>query len=242
MVVVPGGNRTVEWEHIERVLRRLSAVTVAGAALGLLVGGVGGRLAMMVLAGLNPQATGLTTDDGFLIGRFTTSGTLNLMLLTTVIGVVGGAIYLVLRVLLIGPRWFQILSVSVGPAVVVGSMIVHPGVDFLVLRPVALSVAVFLAIPWLYAALLTVVAERWLAPDGWFSTTRPLPALAPLVLWLPAVPVLVVLALGWFLRQLWTSHAPHRALPVVHRLARLALAVLFVTSTIGLIRTAADLL
>ena len=56
----------VSWRNsAERALRRLSAITLAGALLGLLVGGVGGRLAMMLLARLNPDATGVTSDDGF---------------------------------------------------------------------------------------------------------------------------------------------------------------------------------
>ena len=51
--------------------------------------------------------------------------TLDLLVTTTLIGVVGGGIYYVLRGLLVGPRLFRILSVSVGPAVVVGSRLVH---------------------------------------------------------------------------------------------------------------------
>jgi hypothetical protein len=52
-------------------LRGLAAVTWAGALLGLLVGGVGSRLAMMLLARLNPQVAGLTSDDGFTMGQLT---------------------------------------------------------------------------------------------------------------------------------------------------------------------------
>jgi hypothetical protein len=66
---------------------------------------------------LNPQVAGVTSDDGFTMGQLTMQ-TLDLLVTTTLIGVIGGGIYYVLRGLLIGPRWFQILSVSVGPAVV----------------------------------------------------------------------------------------------------------------------------
>ena len=76
-------------ESAERALRRLSAITLAGALLGLLVGGVGGRLAMMLLARLNPDATGITSDDGFVIGQFTIGNTLQLLLTGTVFGLVG---------------------------------------------------------------------------------------------------------------------------------------------------------
>ena len=39
----------------EQAARRLAAITAVGGVLGLLVGGVGGRLAMMLLARLNPE-------------------------------------------------------------------------------------------------------------------------------------------------------------------------------------------
>src|SRR5262245_53536377 len=106
--------------------RRMGAVTALGALLGLLVGGVGGRLAMMLLARLNPEATGVTSDDGFTMGQFTLSDTVNLLLLGTLLGVVGAGVYVLLRGLRIGPRWFQILCIGAGPAVVIGALIVHP--------------------------------------------------------------------------------------------------------------------
>jgi len=105
---------------LQRSTYRLGVVTVAGGLLGLAIGGVGGRLAMMLLARLNPEATGLISDDGFHIGQFTVAASLNLLILTTLVGILGGGIYLAVRPLMIGPRWFQLLSISVGPAIVVG--------------------------------------------------------------------------------------------------------------------------
>jgi hypothetical protein len=218
-------------------LRRLAAVTWAGAVLGLLVGGVGSRLAMMLLARLNPQVAGLTSDDGFTMGQLTMQ-TLDLLVTTTLIGVIGGGIYYVLRGLLIGPRWFRILSVSVGPAVVVGSRLVHvEGVDFS-LDPVWLAIALFVAIPLAYAALLTVIAERWLAPEGRFMTARIWLAVSPLVLWAPIAPVLGVLLLGlvgWEVAhrtQTGDRVLGHQALPW---LVRAALAILFSVSLVDLV-------
>ncbi|MEP6817639.1 MAG: hypothetical protein ABI873_19045, partial [Marmoricola sp.] len=123
-----------------RAARRLAAVTAAGGLLGLLVGGVGGRLAMMLLGRLNPDATGVTSDDGFAIGQFTIES-IDLLVVGPLLGVFGGGIYFVLRGLMIGPRWFKIVSISVGPALVVGSQIVHTdGVDF-TLDPALLAIA-----------------------------------------------------------------------------------------------------
>ncbi len=69
-------------------MRRLAAVSWAGALLGLLVGGVGSRLGMMLLARLNPQATGVTSDDGFTMGQLSPQS-VNLLVVTTLIGVFG---------------------------------------------------------------------------------------------------------------------------------------------------------
>jgi hypothetical protein len=102
----------------------------------------------------------------------------------------------VLRGLMIGPRWFQVLSISLGPAVVIGSEIVHTdGVDF-TLDPTPLVIVLFVLIPGIYTALLTMVAERWLDPRGPFATARWWVAVLPLLLWLPIAPILVLLAVG----------------------------------------------
>ena len=70
-------------------------MTAAGALLGLLVGGVGGRLAMMLLAQLNPEVHGRDSDDGFEMGQVS-GATFNLLFVAMLIGILGGAIYLAL--------------------------------------------------------------------------------------------------------------------------------------------------
>lgn len=221
---------------VELVLRRLAVVTAAGALLGLLVGGVGGRLAMLVLARLNPEVTGMLSDDGFAIGTFSLA-TLNLLAVGTGLGVLGSGFYFLLRGLMIGPRWFQVLSIGVGPAVVVGSMIVHTdGVDF-TLDPAWLAVVLFVAIPGGYAALLTVVAERWLADDGgWWRTGR-VPALVPLLLWLPIAPALAAVLAVTAALALARRVGPLASLlaaPATAWVARAALAVIFALALVEL--------
>lgn len=171
-----GGATVTPWsESAKQAVRTLAPITVAGALLGVLVGGIGGRLAMRLLAAVNPDATGRTSDDGFTIGQFTMSETGGLLLTGWLLGMIGAAFYAVLRGLMIGPRWFQVLSISVGPAVVVGAIIVHvDGVDFALLEPLWLAVGLFIAIPLVYSALLTLLAEHWIGSDGWFARA-PLP-------------------------------------------------------------------
>lgn len=223
----------------DRALRELAAVSAAGAVLGLAVGGIGGRAAMRVLARLNPDATGITSDDGFTMGQLT-SATLNLLAVATVIGALGGGIYYLVRGLMVGPRWFQVLSISLGPAVVVGSMLVHvEGVDFTLLEPAWLGIAMFVAIPAVYAALLTLLAERWLAPGSRFRSAPLWVALVPILLWGPAVPVLAILVLVLVAGEVARRTTPGRTLlthPAWPWLVRGALGALFVVALVDLVR------
>ena len=221
-------------DAVESVTRRLGVATLAGALLGLAIGGVGGRLAMMLLAVRSPDATGLTSDDGFTMGQFTVSGTANLLLVTTFIGVLGGGFYLALRDLMIGPRWFQICTISIGPAVVVGAIIVHPdGVDFTLLSPLWLAVSLFVLIPAVYAALLSILTDRWLASST--HPSRPQRALltASLLLWVPLAPILAVGALGWLAAELVRRNTGQdilRSNPLLAWIPRSGLALLFLAA------------
>ncbi|MEP6598987.1 MAG: hypothetical protein ABJB98_06000 [Actinomycetota bacterium] len=227
-------------------VRQLAAITAVGALLGLLVGGVGGRLAMMLLARLNPEATGVTSDDGFTIGQFTLSDTLNFLLVGTFLGVVGAGIYDVLRGLRIGPRWFQVHTLALGPAVVVGAVLVHTdGVDFQVLEPTWLAIGLFVAIPGAYAALLTLLAEGIISADGWWARAPLLLAVAPLLLWVPVAPLLVFLAAGWSLREGLCRTKVGAAVvghPALRWAARLGLTLIFAVASLDLGRDAVELI
>lgn len=233
-------DRSESWgASAERAARRLAAITLAGALLGAVVGGVVGRLTMMLLAVLNPQATGVLSDDGFSIGQFTLDGSLQLLGASTQFGLIGAAVYAAVRGLMTGPRWFQVLSVSAGPAVVVGALLVHAdGVDFTVLQPAWLSIALFVAIPAVYAGLLTVVAERWLRADHWFATARLPRPLLPLLLWVVLAPLIPVIVLVWATRE-WLLRQPRLRVavtaPVVPWVARAGLTVVFVLALVDLL-------
>lgn len=171
---------------------RLAAVPLVGAGLGALVGGVLGRLVMYGLSLLNPQASGRLSDDGFVMGRFTLAGSLSLLLVGAFLGVVGGVVYVLVRGLLFGPGWFRVVCVGLGAGVPVGNQVIHvEGVDFTVLQPAGLSVALFLALPALYGVLLTLVVERRLLsawPVGETSRGRP----AAVLLWTARAAALAV--------------------------------------------------
>lgn len=175
--------------------RSLATVLLVGIACGVVVVGVLSRLAMGLLAALNPEAAGVLSDDGFVIGQVTLSGSLQLAAAGAQFGALGAFFYLALRGLMVGPAWFRLLSMSVGPGVVVGAILVHTsGVDFTVLEPLWLTIGLFVLLPVVFCAALHVLAERALAAGG--VRSKPLLVLGLL----PAVvlfPLTLVLALGW---------------------------------------------
>ena len=146
--------------------RRIAAIVLTGLGLGIVVGGIGGRLAMYLLARLNPEATGVVSDDGFVMGQFTLSGTLNLL-------VVGGVPRRVRRAsstplarhLTFGPPWWRLLSVALGAGLPVGALIVHPdGVDFTLLEPVGLASRCSSRSPRLYGVRAGAASSSEFAP------------------------------------------------------------------------------
>lgn len=154
---------------------RFALVVATGIGAGALFGGVLGRLAMFVLIRLNPDAVGLLSDDGFEMGRFTLSGSLNLVAVGAVLGGIGGLVYAGARHLTFGPAWFRTLSVVLGAGLPVGALIVHTGgVDFQLLSPVLLSVAMFVGIPALYGLTLWLVLEPRLPPPPAWGRLEPI--------------------------------------------------------------------
>jgi hypothetical protein len=150
--------------------------------------------------------------------------------------VIGVFYYLAFRGLMVGPGWFRLLSISLGPAVVIGAIVVHTdGVDFNVLEPVWLAAVLFIGVPAAFCALLHVLSVRVL------RSARPLPApllVLGLLPWLPLLP-LTLLLLGGFLalRTLRRGGAGRAFLESAWPgwVLRGALAVLFLVSVVDLV-------
>jgi hypothetical protein len=189
---------------LEATVRTLAAVSGAGALVAVLVGGVGGRLAMALLAAKNPEDAGVISDDGFTIGQFTVGGTIQLLAAALQIGLVAALIYLVLRRLALGPRWLRVVSIAAGGAVVFAALLIDPqSVDFTVLDPHWLPVVLFLTILATFAVLLSLLVERWLAPTSWFDTAPIRHVGAVLVVWIPTGPLVVLLAAAVGIGVIW---------------------------------------
>lgn len=147
---------------IHQVSERLWVLIVAGIPTGVLVAGAGGRLAMFLLRLSSPDSVvGVTSDDGFEIGRFTLGGTYNLLMLGAVVGVIGAAAYRAVRPWLLGPTWFRRCSVAAASGAVVGSMLIHAdGIDFRLLKPSWFAVGLFVALPAVFGGVIAVVVDR----------------------------------------------------------------------------------
>jgi hypothetical protein len=222
----------------------LAAGVTGGFVAGLLIGGVGGRLAMLILRLTSPSTLrGVSTDDGFTIGRVSAQ-TIFLLRVTAGLGIAGGVLYVVVRWWI--PVAWRVPTMTVFFGLVGSSGIIGPdGLDFSALSPLPLAIAMFVAIPTLYGAAMPLIVER-LLQDGSILRRRPrgwLFGLAPLLLLNVVGLLLLLAALG--IRALgranprlvdaWRS-------PQVAWLGRAALLVGAVVSGVGLVLDAAEIL
>jgi hypothetical protein len=222
----------------------LGAGVTGGFLAGVLIGGIGGRIAMLVLRLTSaPSLHGVATDDGFTIGRVSAE-TIFLLGVTAGLGIAGGLLYLVVR------RWIPVawripLSI-VFFAVVGGAGVVGPSeVDFSLLSPLPLAIALFVAIPAAYGAAMPWLTERLLRESSILRRGRwgAIVGLLPVVLMNIVGVVILIVAYGvWWagrnagpLVNAWRS----RATMWIGRAVLVAIAVL---SGFGLVRDGVDIL
>ena len=139
--------------------------------MGALVGGIGGRLAMLALRVTSESSLhGLKTDDGFIIGRFS-GDSLFLLIFASVLGVLGGILYLAVRSWL--PERHRAALAGVFGGVAGGAVFIRPnGLDFTRLDPLSLAVAMFIALPSVYGVTMSLLVERLLREDSAWSKSR----------------------------------------------------------------------
>ena len=223
---------------------RLWVLIVAGIPTGVLVAGIGSRVGMLVLRLTSPDhVRGLISDDGFEIGRFTLLGTYNLLLLGAVVGLIGASIYTWVAPWLIGPVWFRRATTALACGAVIGSMLVSDdGVDFNVLEPTWLAVAVFVALPAVFGWFIGVavdrarVAVRRPRRRWWWVTPIALVACFPMAVTV-LVPIVAVLAVWSWLH----GFGPWDGAVRVRPLAFLVRAGWLTVATIGLRELATDI-
>ncbi|HET7829771.1 MAG TPA: hypothetical protein VFL03_09425 [Candidatus Limnocylindrales bacterium] len=95
---VPGGPVVAARSPSVDIVREITRGGLAGLVVGLVLAGIGGRLAMRAAALLEPDAAGLRTENGNVIGAITPEGTLALVVFAGLLfGIVVGALWVVMR-------------------------------------------------------------------------------------------------------------------------------------------------
>lgn len=158
------------------LLRRAWLAGAAGGFAGFLIGGVGGRLAMFILRLTSEDfARGVESDDGFTIGRFSLE-TGFLLIITAALGSVAAVLYVSVRPAL-PTRWRRAMWATACGAIG-GAVIIHSdGVDFRLLEPTSLAIAMFIAIPAGGGWLMAYFIDRW---QPWWAKNRRRTAIASL--------------------------------------------------------------
>lgn len=156
------------------MLEKMRVLIVGGIPAGIVIVGIGSRVAMFILRITSPSSVrGVESDDGFTIGSVTLGGTYNLLHIGAVVGLIGACAYVLVAPWLIGPPWFRRLTTGIASAVVAGSMLVHAdGIDFNLLKPKWLAIGLFVALPGLFGALIGASVDRVARPDSWTSRGR----------------------------------------------------------------------
>ena len=182
--VVHGRGPGPEPSYPAELLETLRIVVVAGLSVGILVIGLGSRLAMMLLRLTSPDTViGVTSDDGFVIGRTTLSGTYNLVSIGAGFGLIGAVAYLAVAPWLVGPVWFRRFTVGVTAGVLGGGILIHTdGVDFTATGPLWFAVALFVVLPLTSGLALALVTDAVAAPGSRTSRGRTRWALPVLLL------------------------------------------------------------
>jgi hypothetical protein len=156
-----GFNRADLLVDLRAVGRRVWAGAIGGFLCGLVIGGIGGRLAMLLLRlTTGSEVAGLESDDGFTMGSFT-SATLFLVGMASFVGAFLGIIYSFIRGWL--PERSRRLATATFLGLIGGAAIIHPGgVDFTALRPLWLAIALFILLPGLFGYALSATVDRLL--------------------------------------------------------------------------------
>ena len=182
---------------------------------------------------------GVISDDGFVMGRFTLADTISLVLVATVGGIFGAFLYLAAQPFIAGFRGRTIPMASAFYGVFGGALIVKPeGVDFVLLEPVALAIALFVFLPAVYGAIVSWLVNRAM-PEGAWPDRLPWWVLGPPLLLIAFPPVLLLTLVAVLSRAAEDSGRVQR---FVRAGALVLIAAVFAIAAVNLGRDASELL
>ena len=156
--------------RLGEILRDITRGGIAGLAVGIVVGGLGGRVAMRLIALLIPESTGSFTENGNRIGDITLGGTFALVLF----GGVFAAVFLAVIWVVVSPWLPRSLGLRVLAAIPLAIGLGAFGVvqgsnpDFLVLGYETSVLVVLLSLVGLIGATMALV-------DAWLDRRLPRP-------------------------------------------------------------------
>lgn len=174
-------------------LREVGACSLAGMVVGVLVGGLGGRLAMRVSGiAAGPTLQGVHTDAGFPVGAITAQGTIELIVFAGLLsGAIGGMFYAAVSPWLPGIGPWRGLAFGVLLLAVLGSLVLDPdNRDFARFGSIAVNVGMFAALFLIFGALVAPVASQVRRAGAGASARRAVEAL----IWLALLPPLLFVA------------------------------------------------
>jgi hypothetical protein len=161
----PSSSSTVGAKSLVRWLWRGSAplrgAVIAGVIAGVISAGLGSRIVMRIIALMDSDHHGVNTDASATVGDFTFGGTMSLIILGAVAGVLGGLAYLGLRRWLWVPPAWRGLAFGGFTMVTVGHLLIDgANVDFQIFEPILVIVTLFLALFIINGLILAPLADR----------------------------------------------------------------------------------
>lgn len=159
-VAVPEAARTFR-DDVRAIGWTVGVGVGAGVLSGYLLVGPLARLLMLLLRVTSTDAVrGVTSDDGFTIGRFSVMDTLGLLFICATLGGVAGVVYVVAR-FTVRHRNRRLALWTILCAAFGGAVLVHDsGVDFVLLEPTWLAIGGFVALPAIGGLIIALVVDR----------------------------------------------------------------------------------
>ena len=144
------------------VLRDIARGGIAGAIVGVTVGGLGGRAVMRIAAILHPDAAGALTENGNRIGDITAGGTLSLILFGLIACALAGVVWVIVSPWIPGRTALRAV-LTAGVAIAIGTpvLIIGGNPDFVILQHDPVVVALLVALVGLIGLSIALV-DSWL--------------------------------------------------------------------------------